>query len=118
MLSTEFELVKGFPVGAVWETQGFESWVGKILWSRKWQPVPVFLPGKFHGQRSLDGYSPWAAESQTQHAQWGQRQDGARGTSQESIAVTQVRKGGGLSHVGGNGNPVNVLDSVLYSRNC
>ena len=66
----------------------------------------------------MDGYSPWAAESQTQHAQCGQRQDGARGTSQESIAVTQVRKGGGLSHVGGNGNPVNVLDSVLYSRNC
>ena len=59
MLSTEFELVKGFPVGAVWETQGFDSWVGKILWSRKWQPVPVFLPGKFHGQRSLAGYSPW-----------------------------------------------------------
>ena len=59
MLSTEFELVKGFPVGAVWETQGFDSWVGKILWSRKWQPVPVFLPGKFHGQRSLAGYSQW-----------------------------------------------------------
>ena len=59
MLSTDFELVKGFPVGAVWETQGFDSWVGKILWSRKWQPVPVFLPGKFHGQRSLAGYSPW-----------------------------------------------------------
>ena len=28
-------------------------------WSRKWQPTPVFLPGKFHGQRSLAGYSPW-----------------------------------------------------------
>ena len=26
---------------------------------RKWQPTPVFLPGKFHGQRSLVGYSPW-----------------------------------------------------------
>ena len=62
MLSTDFELVKGFPVGAVWETQGFDSWVGKILWSRKWQPVPVFLPGKFHGQRSLAGYSPWSHE--------------------------------------------------------
>ena len=59
MLSTEFELVKGFPVGAVWETQGFDPQVGKIPWSRKWQPVPVFLPGKFHGQRSQAGYSPW-----------------------------------------------------------
>ena len=37
----------------------FDSWVGKIPWSRKWQPIPVFLPGKFHGQRSLVGYSPW-----------------------------------------------------------
>ena len=29
------------------------------LWRRKWQPTPVFLPGKFHGQRSLVVYSPW-----------------------------------------------------------
>ena len=28
-------------------------------WRRKWQPTPVFLPGKFHGQRNLAGYSPW-----------------------------------------------------------
>ena len=28
-------------------------------WRRKWQPTPVFLPGKLHGQRSLVGYSPW-----------------------------------------------------------
>ena len=26
---------------------------------RAWQPIPVFLPGEFHGQRSLEGYSPW-----------------------------------------------------------
>ena len=37
----------------------FNSWVRKIPWRRKWQPTPVFLPGKFHGQRSLAGYSPW-----------------------------------------------------------
>ena len=36
-----------------------DSSVGKIPWSRKWQPTPVFLPRKFHGQRSLAGYSPW-----------------------------------------------------------
>ena len=34
-------------------------WVRNIPWSRKWQRTPVFLPGKFHGQRSLAGYSPW-----------------------------------------------------------
>jgi len=37
---------------------GFDSWVGKILWRRAWQPIPVFLPGESHGQRSLEVYSP------------------------------------------------------------
>ena len=32
---------------------------GKIPWSRKWQPTLIFLPGKFHRQRSLVGYSLW-----------------------------------------------------------
>ena len=34
---------------------GFDSWVGKIPWRRKWQPPPVILPGKSHGWRSLAG---------------------------------------------------------------
>ena len=34
----------------------FDSWVGKIPWSREWLPTPIFLPGKFHRQRSLAGY--------------------------------------------------------------
>ena len=38
------------------------SLVGKIPRSRNWQPTPVFLPGKFHGQRSLVGYSPWGCK--------------------------------------------------------
>ena len=38
---------------------GFDAWVGKIPWRRKWQPTPVFLPGKSRGWRSLAGYSPW-----------------------------------------------------------
>ena len=37
-------------------------WVGKIPWRREWLPTPVFLPGEFHGQRSLDGYCPWARQ--------------------------------------------------------
>ena len=36
---------------------GFDPWVGKITWRKKWQPTPVFLPGESHGQRSLVGYS-------------------------------------------------------------
>ena len=37
----------------------FNPWVGKIPQRGKWQPTPVFLPRKSHGQRSLVGYSPW-----------------------------------------------------------
>ena len=38
---------------------GFDPSVRKIPWSRRWQLAPVFLPGKFHGQRDLVGHSPW-----------------------------------------------------------
>ena len=41
---------------------GFNPWVGKIPWRRKWQPTPVFFPGKSHGQRSLVVYSPWCCK--------------------------------------------------------
>ena len=37
----------------------FSPWVRKISWRRKWQPTPVFLPGKSPGQRSLVGYGQW-----------------------------------------------------------
>ena len=40
------------------KSRGFSPWVGKIPWSRKWQPTPVFLPRESHTQRSLAGYSP------------------------------------------------------------
>ena len=58
---------RNFPDGAVVRNppaserdtgDGFNPWVGKIPWNRKWQPTPVFLPGKFHGQRRLTDYSP------------------------------------------------------------
>ena len=39
--------------------RGFDPWVGKIPWSRIWQPTAVFLPEKFHGQKTLEGCSPW-----------------------------------------------------------
>ena len=59
---------------ACWHKRcGFYPWVEKIPWRRKWQPNPVFLPGKSHGQRSLAGYSPWDCKEsdmteQTEHA--------------------------------------------------
>ena len=40
-------------------TRRFDCWLGKIFWNRKWQPTPVILPVKSHGQRSLVGYGPW-----------------------------------------------------------
>ena len=40
------------------ERCGFSPRVRKIPWRRAWQPAPVFLPGKFRGQRSLPSYSP------------------------------------------------------------
>ena len=40
----------------------FDPWVRKIPWRRKWQPIPVLLPGESHGGRSLGGYSPWGCE--------------------------------------------------------
>ena len=52
-------MVKNLPSNEGDARDRFNPWIGKIPWSRKWQPTPVFLPGKFHGQRSLVGYSPW-----------------------------------------------------------
>ena len=48
----------------------FHPWLGKIPWRWKWQSAPVFLPGKFHGQRSLAGYSPRGRKESdtTQHS--------------------------------------------------
>ena len=37
----------------------FDTWVGKILWRKQWQPTPVLVPGKSHGRSSLVGYSLW-----------------------------------------------------------
>ena len=44
---------------AMQEDTGFDPWVGKMPWSRKWLPAPIFLPGEFNEQRSLVGCSPW-----------------------------------------------------------
>ena len=53
---------------------------------RKWQLIPVFLPGESHGQRSLVGYNPWGYE--------------------ESDTTEQLQFNFSLSRIGGNGNPL------------
>ena len=60
-----YSLVMGFPGGSNGRVcvqcrlPAFDHWVRKIPWRRKWQPTPVFSPGKSHGQKSLLGYSLW-----------------------------------------------------------
>ena len=56
----------GFPGGSdskeIAYNAGEVSWIprlGRSLRRRAWQPIPVFLPAEFCGQRSLMGYSPW-----------------------------------------------------------
>ena len=65
---------------------GFNPWVGKIPWRRKWQPAPVFLPGKSHGQRSLVGYSPWGCKDldTTDYTHTGTR----KGRGREKLRMT------------------------------
>ena len=65
-------MLKGFSGGSVVKKstcqrrrQGFDPWVGKIPWRWKWQPTPVFLPGKLHGHKSLMGYSSLACKEFT-----------------------------------------------------
>ena len=77
----------GFPGGAEVKSvclqcgrPGFDPWVGKIPWRRKWQPTPVFLPGESHGQRSFVGYSPRVAKSWTQLSDFTSWQDFKLGT--------------------------------------
>ena len=52
-------VVKNLPANAGDVRCGFDPWVRKIPWNKKWYPIPVFLPGKFHGERSTVGYRPW-----------------------------------------------------------
>ena len=51
-------VIKNSPSMQETKETGVQSLGQDDPWSRKWQTAPVFLPGKFHGQRSLAGYSP------------------------------------------------------------
>ena len=52
-------MVQNLP--AIQETQVLSLGQEDLL-EKEWQPTPVFLPGEFHGQRSLAGYSPWGCK--------------------------------------------------------
>ena len=56
-------MIKNLPANAAgFKRHRFNPWVGKIPWRREWQPIPVFLPGKYYGQMSLVDYSPWGCK--------------------------------------------------------
>ena len=61
-------LTMGFPGDTVVKNPpaskrtGLVPGLGKFPWSRKWQPTPVFWPGKLHGQGSVGGHSPWSSK--------------------------------------------------------
>ena len=73
-MSITYTCKKGFLGGSgskkiylKWRKPGFNPWVVECPWRREWKPTPVFLPGEFHGQRSLVGYIPWLTKSWAQH---------------------------------------------------
>ena len=45
-----------------WRRPRFDPWIRKVPWRKEWTLTPVFLPGEFHGHRSLVGYSPWGCK--------------------------------------------------------
>ena len=63
------DATEGFPGGSVVKNplanagdSGLIPGLGRSPWRKKWQPTPVFSLGKYHGQRSLVGYSPWGCK--------------------------------------------------------
>ena len=78
-LRRDLSLFRPFPSGTVVKSppamqetcrkHRFDPWVGKIPWRRKWQPTPVFFPGKSHGQKAWGVTVHGVAESDTtEHA--------------------------------------------------
>ena len=57
--------MKNLPARPEMRRHEFDPWVGKIPWRRKWQLMPVVLPGKSHGERSLLGSVHRVTDSQT-----------------------------------------------------
>ena len=80
---------------------GFNPWVRKTPWRRKWQPTSLFLPRKSYGQRNLEGYSPWG--HRVRHTRREQRPHMLRGaanththththTTQNSFKITRMMR--------------------------
>ena len=67
---------------------GFDPWLGKIPWSRKWQPASGFLPGEPNGQRSLASYSPWGRRVEHWLRTWAQTHNlVSQGKQQKEVMI-------------------------------
>ena len=80
------------------ERERIGPWVKKIPWRRAWQPSPVSLPGEFHGQRSLAGYSPWGCKESDTTEQLSKHAEAAEAkamSKQEVVAAWTERAGKG-----------------------
>ena len=76
-------------------------------WRRKWQPTPVFLPGKSHGWRSLVGYSPWGHKESDTTERLHLTSGGSDGKESACNAGDpDLIPGSGRSPEEGNGNPL------------
>ena len=105
-VSSRLYLYKGLPGGSDGKESAcqcrrhkrrwFDPLVGKIPRRRKWQPTPIFLPGKFHGQRSLAGCNPWG----------GKELDMTERLHNNNGGDADLISGSGRSPGGGNGNPL------------
>ena len=71
----------------------FDPWVGKIPWKRKWQPTPVLLPGKSHGQRNLVGDSPQGPKESdvTKHTHTHDHREDHDGRHREETAIQKPK---------------------------
>ena len=94
--------------------QGFRlhPWVGKIPWRRPWQPTPVFLLGKSHGQRSLAGCGPWGHREWTRLEGWKWLSKHAQ-TNVVLLQVHGVLMADSLDRVGTMGYPFGEKSCIL-----
>ena len=58
-MPNSMQIMVTYEATSIFQFMNFSRRLAFPTWRRKWQPTPVLLPGKFHGLRSLVGYSPW-----------------------------------------------------------
>ena len=94
---------------------GFSPWVRKIPWRRKWQPTPVFLPGKSHGQRSLVDYKR-IATTRSQKS-WTQLSNKTTATAAAAAAAAKLLQScPTLCNPIGSSPPGSAIPGILQAR--